>query len=180
MSTGLTAPGRASDAASSCARVVCARVARFVFFAPVRVWRSRVYPLPPFSRRRKEGPTPVLRSEWRRGRSRGGYSSLPREAALGELSGCAVVEAVVRVGAHRDQVPAAPAPAGEVFDRIDMMRNRRFLTPAVPQRLLAQRLLTQDAGPQGLPSFACVIHGKIKNAGPPSMGDSAACRPAIT
>ena len=150
-----------------------------VFRACARLAVSR-YPLPRFSRRRKEGPTPVLRSERRRRRSRGGYSSLPREAALGQLPGRAVVETVVRVGAHRDQVPAAPAPAGKVFDRVDVMRNRRFLAPAVAQRLLAQRLLTQDAGPQGLPSFACVIHGKIKNAGPPSMGDSASCRPAIT
>ena len=131
------------------------------FRACARLAGSR-YPLPRFSRRRKEGPTPVLRSERRRRVSRGGYSSLPREAALGELSGCAVVEAVVRVGAHRDQVPAAPAPAREILDRVDVMGNGRRLSSAVPQRLLAQRLLAEHAGPKLLPSFACVIHGQIK------------------
>jgi hypothetical protein len=87
----------------------------------------------------------VLRSERRRGRSRGGYSPLPSEASLGELSGRSIVEAVVRVLAHRDEIPAAKAPAGKVLDRIDMMRNRRRLPPAVSQRLLAQRLLAKDA-----------------------------------
>ena len=120
------------------------------------------YPLPRFSRRRKEGPTPVLRSERRRGRSRGGYSSLPREAAFGELSGRAVVEAVVRVLAHRDEVPTAEAPAGEVLCRVDVVHDRRRLSPAVSQRLLAQRLLAEHAGSQSFPSFACVIHGQIK------------------
>ena len=76
---------------------------------------------------------------------RGGYSSLPREAALGELSGRAVVKAVVRVLADCDQVPAAEAPAGEVLCRVDVVYDRRRLPPAVPQRLLAKRLLTKDA-----------------------------------
>lgn len=76
---------------------------------------------------------------------RGGYSSLPREAALGELSGCAVVETVVRVLADCDQVPAAEAPAGEVLCRVDVVYDRRRLSPAVSQRLLAKRLLAKDA-----------------------------------
>ena len=120
------------------------------------------YPLPPFSRRRKECPTPVLASERRRGRSRGGYSSLPREAALGQLSGRAIVEAVVRFLAVGDEVPTAEAPAGETIYRVDVMGNGRRLAPAVSQRLLAQRLLAKHAGAKGFPSFARVIHGQIK------------------
>ena len=76
---------------------------------------------------------------------RGGYSSLPGEAALGELSGRAVVETVVRVLADCDQVPAAEAPAGEVLCRIDVVHDRRRLPPAVSLRFLAQRLLAKDA-----------------------------------
>ena len=76
---------------------------------------------------------------------RGGYSSLPRETALGQLSGRAVVKAVVRVLADCDQVPAAKAPAGKVLCRVDVVHDRRRLPPAVPQRLLAKRLLAKDA-----------------------------------
>lgn len=76
---------------------------------------------------------------------RGGYSSLPGETALGQLSGYAIVEAVVRVSAHRDEIPAAEAPAGEVLCRVDVVYDRRRLPPAVPQRLLATRLLAKDA-----------------------------------
>ena len=128
-----------------CARVVCARAARFEIFARVRAWRSRLNPLPRFSRRRKECPTPVLPSERRRRVSRGGYPPLPGETALGQLSGRAVVKAVVRVNADCDQVPAAPLPAGKVVNRVDVMGNGRRLAPAVTQRLLAQRLLAKDA-----------------------------------
>lgn len=102
-------------------------------------------PLPRFSRRRKECPTPVLLSERRRGRSRGGYSPLPGETALGQLSGRAVVKAVVRVSAHRDEIPTAETPAREILDWVDVVGNGRRLAPAVTQRLLAQRLLAKDA-----------------------------------
>lgn len=114
------------------------------FRACARLAVSR-YPLPRFSRRRKEGPTPVLRSERRRRVLRGGYPPLPGEAALGELSGRAVVKAVVRVSAHRDEIPAAEAPAREVLCRVDVVYDRRRLPPAISQRLLAQRLLAKDA-----------------------------------
>lgn len=147
-----------------------------VFRACARLAVSR-YPLPLFSRRRKEGPTPVLPSERRRRVSRGGYSPLPREAALGQLSGRSVVEAVVRVDADRDQVPAAEAPAGEVFYRVDVVRDRRRFPPAVAQRLLAQRLLAEDAGPELFPTFACVIHGKIKKT--PGLPAWETRRPAV-
>lgn len=76
---------------------------------------------------------------------RGGYSSLPRETALGQLSGHAIVKAVVRVSAHRDEIPAAEAPAREILDRVDVVHDRRRLPPAVSQRLLAKRLLAKDA-----------------------------------
>lgn len=76
---------------------------------------------------------------------RGGYPPLPGEAALGELSGRAVVKAVVRVSAHRDEIPAAEAPAGEVLCRVDVVYDRRRLPPAVSLRFLAQRLLAKDA-----------------------------------
>lgn len=102
-------------------------------------------PLPRFSRRRKECPTPVLPSERRRRVSRGGYPPLPGETALGQLPGHAVVKAVVRVSAHRDEIPAAEAPAGKVLCRVDVVHDRRRLPPAVTQRLLAQRLLAKDA-----------------------------------
>ena len=127
------------------ARVVCARAARFEIFARVRAWRSRLNPLPRFSRRRKERPTPVLLSERRRGRSRGGYSPLPGETALGQLSGRAVVKAVVRVSAHRDEIPTAETPAREILDWVDVVGNGRRLAPAVSLRFLAQRLLAKDA-----------------------------------
>ena len=114
------------------------------FRACARLAFSR-YPLPRFSRRRKECPTPVPLSERRRRVSRGGYPPLPGETALGQLSGRAVVKAVVRVNADCDQVPAAPLPAGEVVNRVDVMGNGRRLAPAVSLRFLAQRLLAKDA-----------------------------------
>lgn len=131
--------------ASLRARVVCARAARFEIFARVRAWRSRLNPLPRFSRRRKERPTPVTLSERRRRVSRGGYPPLPGETALGQLSGHAIVKAVVRVSAHRDEIPAAPLPAGEIVNRVDVMGNGCRLAPAVSLRFLAQRLLAKDA-----------------------------------
>lgn len=76
---------------------------------------------------------------------RGGYSSLPGETALGQLSGHAIVEAVVRASAHRDEIPAAKAPAGKVLCRVDVVYDRRRLPPAVSQRFLAQRLLAKDS-----------------------------------
>lgn len=70
---------------------------------------------------------------------------MPGETALGQLSGRAVVKAVVRVSAHRDEIPAAKAPAREILDWVDVVGNGRRLAPAVTQRLLAQRLLAKDA-----------------------------------
>lgn len=131
--------------ASLRARVVCARAARFEIFARVRAWRSRLNPLSRFSRRRKECPTPVLPSERRRRVSRGGYPPLPGEAALGQLSGHAIVKAVVRVSAHRDEIPTAEAPAREILDWVDVVGNGRRLAPSVSLRFLAQRLLAKDA-----------------------------------
>jgi len=84
-------------------------------------------------------------SERRRRVSRGGYPPLPGETALGQLSGRAVVKAVVRVSAHRDEIPAAEAPAREILDWVDVVGNGCRLAPAVTQRLLAQRLLAKDA-----------------------------------
>ena len=101
-------------------------------------------PLPKISRRRKRCPTPVLLSERRRRGTGGGYAPLPRKTALGQLSGRAVVKAVVRVSADRDQVPAAPLPAWEIVNRVNVMRGCCRLAPAVPQRFLAQRLLAKD------------------------------------
>ena len=131
--------------ASLRARVVCARAARFEIFARVRAWRSRLTPLPRFSRRRKECPTPVPLSERRRRVSRGGHPPLPGETALGQLSGHAIVKAVVRVSTHRDEIPAAEAPAREILDWVDVVCNGRRLAPAVSLRFLAQRLLAKDA-----------------------------------
>lgn len=131
--------------ASLRARVVCARAARFEIFARVRAWRSRLNPLPRFSRRRKECPTPVPLSERRRRVSRGGYPPLPGETALGQLSGHAIVKAVVRVSAHRDEIPTAEAPAREILDWVDVMGNGCRLASAVSLRFLAQRLLAKDA-----------------------------------
>lgn len=166
----LSAPGRASDGVASRGRVVCARAARLEFLRACARLVFLAYPLPPFSRRRKEGPTPVLLSKRRRRVSRGGYAPLPREPLLGQFPGRAIVEAVVRRLAHGDQVPAAPLPSGEVLDRIDVMRGDCLLAPAVPQRFLAQRLLAQHTGAEDFPTFALVIHG-IKNRRSPSMGD---------
>lgn len=87
----------------------------------------------------------MLRSERRRRVLRGGYSSLPGEAALGELSGHAIVKAVVRVLADRDEIPAAEAPAREILDWVDVVDNGRRLALAVSLRFLAQRLLAKDA-----------------------------------
>lgn len=87
----------------------------------------------------------MLLSERRRGRSRGGYSPLPGETALGQLSGRAVVKAVVRVSAHRDEIPTAETPAREILDWVDVVGNGRRLAPAVSLRFLAQRLLAKDA-----------------------------------
>lgn len=131
--------------ASLRARVVCARAARFEIFARVRAWRARLNPLPRFSRRRKECPTPVPLSERRRRVLRGGYPPLPGETALGQLPSRAVVKAVVRVSAHRDEIPTAETPAREILDWVDVVGNGRRLAPAVTQRLLAQRLLAKDA-----------------------------------
>ena len=114
------------------------------FRACARLAFSR-YPLPRFSRRRKECPTPVPLSERRRRVSRGGYPPLPGETALGQLSGHAIVKAVVRVSAHSDEIPTAEAPAGEVVNRVDVMGNGRRLASAVSLRFLAQRLLAKDA-----------------------------------
>ena len=78
-------------------------------------------------------------------RFEGGYPPLPGETALGQLSGRAVVKAVVRVSTHRDEIPAAEAPAREIIDWVDVVGNGCRLAPAVSLRFLAQRLLAKDA-----------------------------------
>ena len=167
--------------ASLRARVVCARAARFEIFARVRAWRSRLNPLPRFSRRRKECPTPVPLSERRRRVGRGGHSPLPREAAIGQLAGHAVVEAVVRCLTHSDQIPAAPLPAGEIFHRVDVVGNGGQLVPAEPCGLSASVLVTPEHRvAQVQPAFAFVIHGQTKSAMTSRRRSWRSCHPAIT
>lgn len=55
------------------------------------------------------------------------------------------MKAVVRVSAHRDEIPTAEAPAREILDWVDVVGNGRRLAPAVSLRFLAQRLLAKDA-----------------------------------
>ena len=140
-----------------------------------------VYPLRPFSRRRKWGPTPVLRSERRRRIGRGDHSPLPREAAFGQLAGHAVMEAVMRRLADSDQVPAAPLPAGEILHRVDVMGNGRQLVPAESRGLPASVLVPPEHRiTQVQPAFAFVIHGQTKSAMTSRRRPWHSCHPAIT
>lgn len=120
-------------------------------------------PLRPFSRRRKNRPTPVLRLKRRRRVGRGDHASLPRETAVGQLSGHAVVEAVVRRLTDGDQIPAAPLPAWVVLNRIDMVSRRGRFDAAKASGLAAFKLVApQHRVSQMLPAPAFVIHGKTK------------------
>lgn len=74
------------------ARVVCARAARFQFFAPACALAFSANPLRPFSRRRKNRPTPVQKLKRRRRIRRGDDAPLPRKTLRGQLSGRAVVK----------------------------------------------------------------------------------------
>lgn len=105
----------------------------------------------------------MLWSERRRRIGRGDHSPLPREAAIGQLAGHTVVEAVVRCLTHSDQIPAAPLPAGEIFHRVDVVGNGGQLVPAEPCGLSASVLVTPEHRvAQVQPAFALVIHGQNK------------------
>lgn len=139
------------------ARVVCARVLLACFLV--------AYPLPLFSVRRKESPRPVV---WAfsvfdfRG---GGYSFLPGQPGRRELAGCAVVEAVVRLLADRDQIPLGPLQLRIILDRIDMVDCRRLDAPTVPQRFAAQTFVpAKDPRAQRQPSLALVVHRQKRKA----------------
>ena len=123
------------------------------------------YPFRPFSRRRKEGPTPVHQLPRRRRIWRGDHSPLPREAALGEFAGHAIVEAVVRNLTDGDQIPAAPLPAWEVLNRIHVVHSGRQLVAAVPTGLAAFVLIAPEyCIPKMQPAPAFVIHRQKEKA----------------
>lgn len=133
------------------ARVVCARILLAYFLV--------AYPLPLFSVRRKESPSPVTEApsvfvfRW------GGYSSLPGQPGRRQLPGRPIVEAVVRLLADRDQIPLGPLQLRVILDRVDMMHCRCLDAPAVPQRLTAQAFVpAKHARPKRQPSLALVIH----------------------
>lgn len=160
------APGAASDVflhrhSSGCFRAPAS-------FAPTsrnsttRASRARLAlrlnPLRRFSRRRKRRPHPVLLlKRWRR-IGRGDHSPLPREASLGQLAGRPIVEAVVRGLADSNQIPAAPLPAWEILDRVDMVHCRRGFVSAIAASLAAfVAVAPQDCIPQAQPSLALVV-----------------------
>lgn len=143
--------------------------------------RSRVTPLPRFSRRRKRGPTPVLWSERRRRVGRGDHSSLPRETAISQLAGRAIVEAVVCRLTDRDEIPGAPLPAREVLDRVDMMHGRRQLAAAVARGIAAIEFIApQHRIAQAQPALTLVVHEKTKSAKTSQRRSWRSCHPAIT
>lgn len=160
------APGAASDVflhrhSSGCFRAPAS-------FAPVsrnsttRASRARLAlrlnPLRRFSRRRKRWPHPVLLLKRRRRIGRGDHSPLPREASLGQLAGRPIVETVVRGLADSNQIPAAPLPAWEILDRVDMVHCRRGFVSAIAASLAALvAVAPQDCIPQAQPSLALVV-----------------------
>ncbi len=160
------APGAASDVFLH--RHSSGRFRAPASFAPVsrnsttRASRARLAlrlnPLRRFSRRRKRRPHPVLLlKRWRR-IGRGDHSPLPREASLGQLAGRPIVEAVVRGLADSNQIPAAPLPAWEILDRVDMVRCRRGFVSAIAASLAAfVAVAPQDCIPQAQPSLALVV-----------------------
>ena len=138
------------------ARVVCARILLAYFLV--------AYPLPLFSVRRKESPSPVTEAPsvfvfW------GGYSSLPGKPGRRQLPGRPIVKAVVRLLADRDQIPLGPLQLRVSLDRVDMVHRRCLDAPAVPQRLTAQAFVpVKDARPKRQPSLALVIHRQKRKA----------------
>ena len=151
------APGAASDVFSH--RHSSGRFRVPASFAPAsrnsttRTSRARLAfrlnPLRRFSRRRKRWPHPVLLLKRRRRIGRGDHSPLPHEASLGQLAGRPIVEAVVRGLADSNQIPAAPLPAWEILDRVDMVHCRRGFVSAIAA--------SQDCIPQAQPSLALVV-----------------------
>lgn len=160
------APGAASDVFLH--RHSSGRFRAPASFAPVsrnsttRASRARLAlrlnPLRRFSRRRKRRPHPVLLlKRWRR-IGRGDHSPLPHEASLGQLAGRPIVEAVVRGLADSNQIPAAPLPAWEILDRVDMVHCRRGFVSAIAASLAALvAVAPQDCIPQAQPSLALVV-----------------------
>ena len=160
------APGAASDVFLH--RHSSGRFRAPASFAPVsrnsttRASRARLAlrlnPLRRFSRCRKRRPHPVLWLKRRRRIRRGDHSPLPREPSLSQLAGRPIVEAVVRSLADSDQIPAAPLPAREVLDRVDMVDCRRSLIAAIAASLAALvAVAPQDCIPQAQPSLALVV-----------------------
>lgn len=160
------APGAASDVFSH--RHSSGRFRVPASFAPAsrnsttRASRARLAlrlnPLRRFSRRRKRWPHPVLLLKRRRRIGRGDHSPLPHEASLGQLSGRPIVEAVVRGLADSNQIPAAPLPAWEILNRVDMVHCRRGFVSAIAASLAALvAVAPQDCIPQAQPSLALVV-----------------------
>ena len=162
-------------------RVDHARGVRFLAARVPRALPVSLYPLPRFSRRRKECPTPVLWSERRRRVGRGDHSPLPRETSIGQLAGRAIVEAVVRRLTDRDEIPFAPLPAREVLDRVDMMHGRRQLAATVARGIAAVEFIApQHRIAKGQPVFAFVVQAKKKSARTSQRRSWRLCHPAIT
>lgn len=139
------------------ARVVCARILLAYFLV--------AYPLPLFSVRRKESPSPVTEAPSVFVFRGGGYSSLPGKPGRRQLPGRPIVKAVVRLLADRDQIPLGPLQLRVILDRVDMVHRRCLDAPAVPQRLTAQAFVpVKDARPKRQPSLALVIHRQKRKA----------------
>ena len=160
------APGAASDVFLH--RHSSGRFRAPASFAPVsrnsttRASRARLAlrlnPLRRFPRRRKRRPHPVLLLKRRRRIGRGDHSPLPHEASLGQLAGRPIVEAVVRGLADSNQIPAAPLPAREILNRVDMVHCRRGFVSAIAASLAALvAVAPQDCIPQAQPSLALVV-----------------------
>ncbi len=94
----------------------------------------------------------------RRRIGRGDHSPLPHEASLGQLAGRPIVEAVVRGLADSNQIPAAPLPAWEILNRVDMVHCRRRFVSAIAASLAALvAVAPQDCISQAQPSLALVV-----------------------
>ena len=155
--------GLQAECLDTCARVVCTRAAQNHAARVAARPCPRRYPPRRFSRRRKDRPAPVLLLPRRRRIGRGDHSPLPRESAVSQFSGLAIVETVVRLMAHGNQVPIAPLPAGEVLHRVDVMNSIGGLVSAVTRRLAAFVLVApKDCVPHPQPALALVVHAKQK------------------
>ena len=123
----------------------------------------------------------VLLLKRRRRIGRGHHSTLPREAAIGQLAGRAIVKRVVRLLTDGDQIPFAPLPAGEVVHRVDVVDSGCELVASVPAGLAAAEFVAaQDCVAQVRPAFALVVHGKNKSAMTSRRRSWRSCHPAIT